>query len=205
MSTHPQTAPSEADERELVRALQGGDGQAYERLVREHTGRMLAVARRDLRHEEDAREAVQEAFVSAFRAIDRFEGEARLSTWLHRITVNACLRKLRRRRRKPEESIDDLLPGFLEDGHMADTPAPWRDSADRLLEREESRVRVREAIAKLPDNYRTVLLLRDIEGRDTDETARELDLTPGTVKTRLHRARLALRTLLDTEFREEAS
>ena len=96
--------PSEAaieEEAKLVAALQRGEAQAYERLVRANTPRMLVVARRYLQTDEDARDAVQEAFVSAFRAIDRFEGGAQLSTWLHRIVVNACLMRLRTRRRKP--------------------------------------------------------------------------------------------------------
>src|SRR5262249_42735560 len=99
-------AAGDADEPRLVEALRRGDEAAFAELIRLYGGRLLAVARRMLRVEEDARDAVQEAFVSAFRAIDRFEGGARLSTWLHRIVVNAALMRLRRQRRKPEQSID---------------------------------------------------------------------------------------------------
>ena len=190
----------EQEEKLLVR-LRAGEDAAYETLLRLHTGRMLAVARRFLSSDEDAREAVQEAFVSAFRAIDRFEGEARLSTWLHRIVVNACLMKLRTRRRKPEESIEDLLPRFQENGHLAELPTGWREGADALLEREEARNLVREAIERLPEAYRTVLLLRDIEEYDTEQAAQALGLTRAAVKTRLHRARQALRQLLDAHFK----
>ena len=105
------------EEKALLEALRAGDEAAYEKLVREHTGRMLSVARRFLREEDDARDAVQDAFVSAFRAIGNFEGGSRISTWLHRIVVNAALMKLRTRRRKPEESIDDMLPRWTDDGH----------------------------------------------------------------------------------------
>jgi len=95
----------EGSERDLVSRLRRGDEDAFERLVREHGGRLLAVARRFLREEEEARDAVQECFLSAFRALDRFDQASRLSTWLHRIVINACLMRLRTRRRKPEEPI----------------------------------------------------------------------------------------------------
>jgi len=193
--------PPDAD---LLARLRLGDEAAFEELVRENTGRMLAVARRFLPSDDDAQDAVQEAFSSAFRALPKFEGGSRLSTWLHRITVNACLMKLRTRRRKPEESIEGLLPGFVEDGHADKTTPAWRQSADQLIERAENRQLVRDAIEKLPDSYRTVLLLRDIEEFDTETTARELDITVAAVKTRLHRARMALKTLLDDTFSKDA-
>ena len=106
-----------AAEATLLDALRRGDDAAYETLVRQNSGRMLAVARRYLRNEETARDAVQEAFVSAFRSIARFQGASSLSTWLHRIVVNACLMKLRSGRRHAETSIEELLPQFDETGH----------------------------------------------------------------------------------------
>jgi RNA polymerase sigma-70 factor (ECF subfamily) len=187
-------------DRALLERLRAGDDAAYRELVEANTGPMLAVARRFLRQEDDARDAVQDAFLSAFRALDRFEGDALLSTWLHRITINACLMKLRTRRRRPEGSIDDWLPGFLEDGRLAGPSEPWHDRADQLLESKESRRIVNDAIGRLPDIYRTVLILRDIEGFDTERTAEALDLTVPAVKTRLHRARQALKGLLDRQF-----
>jgi RNA polymerase sigma-70 factor (ECF subfamily) len=195
---------ADPDEKALLVRLRAGDDAAYERLLRLHSGRMLAVARRFLASEDDAREAVQEAFVSAFKAIDRFAGDARLSTWLHRIVVNACLMKLRTRRRKPEESIEDLLPSFRENGHLDAPAAGWREGADTLIERDEVKSLVRAAIEQLPDGYRTVLLLRDIEEFDTAQTGEALGLSRAAVKTRLHRARQALRQLLDEHFRLEA-
>jgi RNA polymerase sigma-70 factor (ECF subfamily) len=189
----------ELDEAALLAGLRAGEDAAYEALLRTYSGRMLSVARRFMASDDDAQEAVQEAFVSAFKAMDRFEGDSRISTWLHRIVVNACLMKLRTRRRKPEESIDDLLPHFAENGHLAVSEAGW-DSADHLLEKHETRGLVREAIERLPDTYRTVLLLRDIEEFDTEQTAEALKLTKAAVKTRLHRARQALRQLLDEHF-----
>ncbi len=104
-------------ERSLLAELRAGEPLAFEALVRENAGRMLVVAKRLLSIEEDAQDAVQEAFLSAFKAIGSFEGNARLSTWLHRITVNAALLRLRKRNRKREVSIEDLLPRFLDDGH----------------------------------------------------------------------------------------
>jgi RNA polymerase sigma-70 factor (ECF subfamily) len=194
----PLSAPPDLDEAALLAGLRAGEDAAYEALLRAYSGRMLAVARRFLASEDDAREAVHEAFVSAFKAMDRFEGDSRISTWLHRIVVNACLMKLRTRRRKPEESIEDLLPRFA-NGHLTAPAAGWA-GADSLLEREETRNLVRDAIARLPEPYRTVLLLRDIEEFDTQQTAEALGLTKAAVKTRLHRARQALRQLLDEHF-----
>lgn len=193
-----------AEEAALVAALRNGEAGAYERLVRTQAPRMLAVARRLLRSPDDAEDAVQDAFLSAFRALDRFEGQARLGTWLHRITVNAALMKLRSRRRKPEASLEDLQPRFQEDGHHEALPRRWKD-ADRVLASRELRERVREAIDRLPETYRNVLLLRDIEELDTAETAQALGISENAVKTRLHRARVALREVLDPDLREDAS
>ena len=190
-----ESAKVDADDPAFVDSLKKGDAAAFERLVRDHAGRLLSVARRLLRSEDDAQDALQDAFLSAFRALERFETRARLSTWLHRIVVNASLMKLRRRQRKPEESIEDLLPKFKDDGHHADPPGPWRESSG--AERNELRQVVRESIDRLPETHRTVLLLRDIEGFDTEETAKLLEVTSNAVKIRLHRARLALRGLID--------
>ena len=190
-----------ADEAELLAALRAGDSAAYEQLVRTHGNWLLAVARRILHDEEDARDAVQEAFLSAFRGLAKFDGASRLSTWLHRIAINAALMRLRSKKRRPEASLDALLPSFFEDGHQVDPPAAWQESAEQLLSLEETRSLVRAKIDELPESYRTVLLLRDIEEIDTGETAHMLGVTEGVVKTRLHRARQALRTLLDPHVR----
>jgi RNA polymerase sigma-70 factor (ECF subfamily) len=172
--------------------------------VRSYGGRLLATATRLLGNVEDGRDAVQDTFLSAFRSIDRFEGEARPSTWLHRIVINASLMKLRSRQRKPEQSIEELLPRFLEDGHHAAILSEWREPSDVLIQRRETRELVRESIDRLPETYRTVLILRDIEELDTEETSRILQVSPNAVKTRLHRARQALRTILDPHMRESA-
>jgi RNA polymerase sigma-70 factor (ECF subfamily) len=143
---------------------------------------------------------VQAAYLSAFRSLPQFEGACLLSTWLHRIVVNTALMKLRTRRRKPEESIEPLLPAFQDDGHHVEQFAEWGAPADVLLERQETRATVRACIKQLPDNYREVLLLRDIEELPTQEVARMMNMTPTAVKVRLHRARQALSTLLRKEY-----
>jgi RNA polymerase sigma-70 factor (ECF subfamily) len=180
----------------LLPRLRDGDETAYESLVRGETPRLLAVARRLLRNDEEARDAVQQAWISAFRALPSFHGQSRLATWLHRIVTNEALMRLRARGRRPEDSIEELLPRFDEDGHHVEPQHEWTVPADVLLARAELRDRVRAAIDQLPEIYRTVLLLRDIEELGTDETAQVLDLPVNTVKVRLHRARQALVKLL---------
>ena len=188
------------DESQLLARLRAGDGAAYEELVRTYSGRLLVVARRIVGTDEEARDVIQDAFLNAFRSLPRFHGDARLSTWLHRIVVNSALMKLRTRKRKPEEPIEPLLPAFLADGHYAEKFSGWGEQADAALSRAETQELVRRRIDELPESFRTVLLLRDIEGLDTEETARVLETTPNAVKIRLHRARAALRTLLAPHF-----
>ena len=198
------TTPAE-DEATLVAQLRAGDEAAFEHVVRAYGGRLLAVARRIVDSEEDARDAVQDAFLNAFKSLDRFEGNAKLSTWLHRIVVNAALMKLRTRKRKPEQSIETLLPAYMEDGHHEERFKSWDEPVDKLMERAENREIVRKQIDALPESYRTVLVLRDIEGLDTEETANVLGLSVNATKIRLHRARQALRTLLAPHFRSAVS
>ena len=193
------------DEATLVAQLRAGDEAAFEQVVRAYGGRLLAVARRIVGTEEDARDVVQDAFMNAFKSLDRFEGNAKLSTWLHRIVVNAALMKLRTRKRKPEQSIESMLPSFLDDGHHEERFQSWEEPVDKLMERAENRQLVRQQIDALPEGYRTVLVLRDIEGLDTEETAKVLGLSVNATKIRLHRARQALRTLLAPHFRSAAS
>jgi RNA polymerase sigma-70 factor (ECF subfamily) len=193
--------PLPIDEAALVARLQAGDERAYEALVRGYGGTLLATACRFLGCAEDAADAVQDAFLSAFRSIQTFEGHARVGTWLHRIVVNHALMRLRRRKRRPTVRIEDVLPTFDETGHHTRPVRPWRDADDGLV-RAETRAQVRACIDRLPETYRTVLLLRDIEGLDTDQAAQLLGTNNAVVKTRLHRARQALRTLLEPVFGE---
>jgi len=189
------------NEAALIAGLQAGDADAFEALVRKYMPALLRVARRFLRSEEDARDAVQDAFINAYKSIRNFASNSQLGTWLHRIVVNSSLMKLRSQKRRPEEDIDSLLPKFLEDGHQVIPSLPWDENAEAILERKELRELVRESIDELPETYRTVLMLRDIEELSTEETARLLGINTNTVKVRLHRARQALRAILDPHMR----
>lgn len=205
----PETSPvmsrpthelSPTEEAGLVEDLRQARPAAFERLVRGSAPRVLATCRRILGNEADAHDAVQDAFLSAFRSIGSFQRSSRLATWLHRIAVNAALMRLRTRRRRPERSIEELLPTYHADGHRVDPREAWSAGDESALEREERRELVHRALDQLPDDYRTVIVLRDLESLDTDEVAALLGTTAGAVKTRLHRARQALRTLLEQEF-----
>jgi len=182
---------------QFLAKVRAGDEEASAALVRKYGGRMLAVARRFLQCEEDSVDAVQDAFLAAFRSLEGFEGNSALGTWLHRIVVNVCLMRLRARSRSREVRIDDLLPTFDDSGHHSHPVRAWGNEALARLTQAETRAQVRGCIDRLPDAYRQVLILRDIEELDTEQTAQHLGIKPGAVKTRLHRARQALRTLLE--------
>lgn len=185
------------DEAALVAGLKAGDERAFEMLVRRESGRLLAAARRLVRDEAAAQDCVQEAFLSAFRAIDSFEPRSSVGAWLHRITVNAALMRLRKERRLAETPIDDLLPVFDADGWRRDMVEVPDDDPESELERRQMREFVRGKIDMLPDGYRTALVLRDLEGWSTREAAEALGIAEGAMKVRLHRARAALKRLIE--------
>jgi RNA polymerase sigma-70 factor (ECF subfamily) len=185
---------------EFLERLRAGEDAAYEELVRRYGRQLLAVARRLLRREEDAQDALQEAFLAAFKSLPQFRGTSSLSTWLHRIVLNASLMKLRSGSRRPEASIEEWLPVFDETGHQAAPLSAWNVSAETALLDAETRQRVRAAIESLPLSSRSVLTLRDIEDLDTQTVADLLGITPMAVKLRLHRARQALRAKLEPLF-----
>jgi RNA polymerase sigma-70 factor (ECF subfamily) len=182
MTTAPVAVPN--PDAPLIARLRAGDADAYESLFRTYARGLMAVARKFLGDTDDAAEAVQDAFVSAFRGVATFEGTSRLGTWLHRIAVNACLMKLRARKRRRCVPLGDIEPAA-----RPDVPAPSHHIRDRLL----------AGIARLPEAYRTIIRLRDLEGLDTATTAVRLGTNDAVVKTRLHRARHALRELLEPE------
>ena len=195
---HRERDPRQAgppDEAEWVRQLQAGKEEAFDRVIRAFGGRLLSVARRYVGNDEDARDVVQTAYLNAFRALGEFQGGCQLSTWLHRIVVNTALMRLRTRRRHPEESIDSLLPAFRENGRHGEQFSDW-PPIDQLLARQETQAAVRACIKQLPESYRVVLLLRDIDELSTQDVAKLLAITPTAVKVRLHRARQALATLI---------
>lgn len=197
MTTELATFVADHPDAALLARLRCGDDAAFAELVRRESGKLLAVARRILRSDEDAEDAVQDALLSAFQNLDGFEGGARLSTWLHRITVNAALMRLRSRRRRREDAIEELLPAFAEDGHHLGPVTTLHGVAEEQILSAELAAIVRRAIDELPESHRLVLVLRDVEGLDTAETARALGIGPDAAKMRLHRARQALRTLLE--------
>jgi RNA polymerase sigma-70 factor, ECF subfamily len=182
---------SEAD---LIGRVKAGDQDACAKLVALFTPRMMAVARRFLHCDDDCHDALQDAYVSAFRAISGFEGGARLSTWLHRITVNCCLMRLRSSTSRNETPIGDLHPGFSNNASRLNRTTEKDPSTD--AEMDEARQILRRAIDRLPDPYREVLMLRDIEQMDTADTAARLNITAHNVKRRLRLARHSLCVLL---------
>ncbi len=183
--------------RSLEARLKAGDADAFEDLVRTHGGRMRATARSILTNQADADDALQDAFLAAFRSIDRFEGRSQLGTWLHRIVVNASLMKLRSKAARPEQDFDELLPTFNASGVFVEHQEAWTESSEGAAARLELQARVRECIAELPKKYRYPLLLRDIEGLSTQQMADRLGTSANAAKVRLHRARQALRTLIE--------
>lgn len=174
-----------------------------EELVRANIGWMLGLAEHLLRDKTLAEDCVQDSFVRAFRGLADFEGRSTVKSWLHRITVNTCITKLRKQQRLAEQSIDEYLPEF--DRNDCRLKMPWSNLAtvDEVMESEDTRRQVNEFIDKLPDSYRVVLLLRDIEEYDTAEVAVMLDISENNVKVRLHRARAALKKLLEPALRRE--
>lgn len=189
----------DAVQEELDR-VRSGDRHATDAFVRRHAPRLMAVARRMLRCPHDCEDAVQEAFVSALRSLGSFSEQSHVTTWLHRITVNVCLMKIRSHKRRPSCSLDELLPSFDDEGRHAAPVARWREDYATSDMGDAKRRCVRQAIDQLPEVYRTVLILRDVEDFDTEATARLLKVSEGNVKVRLHRARQALRTLLEPYF-----
>jgi RNA polymerase sigma-70 factor (ECF subfamily) len=187
------------EEAALLDRLRRGDQRSWEQLVRQYSRMMLAVARRVLRNEDDARDAVQDAFLNAFRALPRFRGEARLSTWLRRIVTNAARMKLRAAKHRSEVNIDCLPPLFNEQGRHAKPVSALLLGTEALLLSQETRLHVHACIERLPAVSRAIVILRDIEDVNTAEAANILGITPNAVKLRLHRARQAMRTLLERD------
>ncbi len=174
-----------------------------ELLVRDNIQWMLSLANSLLRDSALAQDAVQDAFISAFRGLDKFESRSSIKTWLHRITVNAALTKLRQIKRRAEQPIDDYMPQFDQNDCRLESPWTNLSSVQTILESESLRAQVNLAIVSLPDNYRIVMQLRNIEGYDTAEVADALGISESNVKVRLHRARAALKKLLEPMLRGE--
>jgi len=179
-----------ASETVLVERLREGDASALEALMERYASRIFRIARGIARTDADAEEVVQ----------DGFEGRAQLSTWIHRVATNAALLKRRGKRVQVEVSLEENLPTFLDDGHR-EGPRPylladWSRTPEAELLDGEARAVLSRAIDQLPESYRAVLILRDVEELSNEETARILDESVSTIKSRLHRARMALREQL---------
>ncbi|HEY2674991.1 MAG TPA: RNA polymerase sigma factor SigM [Rugosimonospora sp.] len=174
----PGDDPAVPDDKALLAAHVSGDPDAFAELIRRHRDRLWAVALRTLGDREEAADALQDAMISVLRASDRFRGDSAVTTWLHRIVVNACLDRIRRRQARPTVALADSDP----------VPIPAVDS-DTALD-------VRAALARLPDEQRIALILVDIEGYPVSEVAAILQVAEGTVKSRCARGRARLATLL---------
>jgi RNA polymerase sigma-70 factor (ECF subfamily) len=180
-----------------------------EEITRTHAGRLHAAAQRILgEHAQHADDVVQTAFLSAFKSLDGFREEANLGTWMHRIVINAALKERQRRARQRSVEgplIEDLVPAFDSTGHFQRPQRRWGRSPEDLASDAEQRRLIRRKINELPEDYRNVLLLRDLEGLTTQEAAEQLEISVSNAKVRLHRARLALRGLLDRTLGAGAS
>lgn len=170
---------------------------AMEEFVRKNTAWMLSVARRILSDRELAEDAVQNAFINIFKNLKTFQGRSKVETWMHRITINEALMLVRKRSRAKEHSIDELSPDFHKNGCRIEEHWAVSETPEKLLQISDTREKVSQLIENLPDEYRHVILLRDIEELTTAEVADLLNITENNVKVRLHRARAALKKLLE--------
>ncbi len=185
-------------DRILLEQIRSGNKSACDECVRTHAPGVYRLALRLVHSPSEAEDVMQEAFLNAFKGIDKFDGRSELRTWLYRITYNAAM--LRFRRKRPEMvSIDEPRDGE----ERVPVPASffdWSSAADREFERGELRAEMERAIEELPEKYRVVFILRELEELSTEETATALGVTVEVVKTRLHRARLWLRESLTAYF-----
>jgi RNA polymerase sigma-70 factor (ECF subfamily) len=207
-AAEPPRAPAEAaggalTDDQLVERAQHGDLPAFEMLVERHEDRLYRLAVRLLRNDDDAREVLQEAFLSAWQKLGDFAGRAQFGSWIYRVTLNTALMLLRSRRRRPTVSAEDVPEGALDEalaiGRDQGT-SDWIRRPDEQLQSGELKQYIQEALGKLPEILRVVFVLRDVEDLSTEETADALGITVQAVKTRLHRARLALRVAISDYF-----
>jgi RNA polymerase sigma-70 factor (ECF subfamily) len=184
----------------LIGRLRAQDPSVLEILMERYSPRIYRVAFGITRSHGDAEEVVQDVFVTLFRKIDSFEGRAALGTWLYRVAANAALIKRRGKRAEVEVHLEDYLPTFKADGHREGDRtmllADWSETPERELLSGEAREILEEGLALLPDHYRAILVLRDVEELSNEEVAEALGESVASVKSRLHRARMALREVL---------
>jgi RNA polymerase sigma-70 factor (ECF subfamily) len=186
-------------EAEAIRRAQGGDAPAFEFLYQMHNRRVYALCLRMVNNPADAEDLMQEAFLQLFRKISTFRGESAFSTWLHRMTVNVVLMRLRKKS-LPTDSLEETLEPDSENS------APKRDvgAPDLRLSGAVDRVNLERCVEKLPPGYRTVFVLHDVQGYEHNEIAKIMDCSVGNSKSQLHKARTRLRELLQEEIRQQA-
>ena len=190
------------DEAELIERLQSGDKSACAQCIEIHSPHVYGLALRLMENEAEAEDVLQETFMNAFRAIESFEGRSGLGTWLYRITYNTAMMRLRKRK-APAVSVEETLSA--EDGQIVPEQLfDWCCLPEEDFESSEVKMELEAAIKDLPETYKTVFVMRELEGLSTEETAVALDLTTSAVKVRLHRARLWLRERLTPYFAEMA-
>jgi RNA polymerase sigma-70 factor (ECF subfamily) len=187
---------------DLVEALKRREAAAFEQLIAQHGAMLYRVALRLMGQREEAEDILQETLLKVHQNIHTFDGRAALTTWLYRIVVNTSLIRLRSKSWPHEALLDTVGPHYTEDGEHVDEVAEWALPPEQVLLRQEALTVLRQGIERLPELYRAVYVLAEVEGLPYQETATILDLTVGTVKTRLHRARLFLRELLADYFAE---
>lgn len=191
-------------ERGTVQRLREGDTGALELLMERYASRLYRVAHGITQNAADAEEVVQDVFLTLYNKIHTFEERAALGSWLYRIATNVALMKRRTRRSEREVPLEPLLPTFLPDGHRAGdrefVRADWSQTPETELLSQETREVVRRGIEALPEQYRAVVVLRDIEGLSNEEVAEAVGESLVAVKSRLHRARMALREELTKHF-----
>jgi RNA polymerase sigma-70 factor (ECF subfamily) len=189
-----------SDELALVRAAKGGDMGAFEQLVKRYDRNIFRIAQHITQNREDAEDVVQDAFLKSFQNLEQFQEQSKFYTWLVRIAVNESLMKLRKRRTAKTVSLDEDVQ--TEDDAVPREVADWAPNPEQLYKQEELREILSKTIQGLPSGFRTVFVLRDVEGLSTEETAEALDLSVPAVKSRLLRARLQLRDRLNKYFRK---
>ncbi|HEY3586259.1 MAG TPA: sigma-70 family RNA polymerase sigma factor [Myxococcaceae bacterium] len=197
------TQTSVQDDRELLARAQAGDMSAFEALVGKHEEKVYGLALRMTRSEADAAEIAQDTFLSAYQHLSEFRGEAAFGSWVHRIAANNALMRLRRQKVVDIVSDDLASPEFTDRGSLAEAPeSDWSKRADdKIIEGELGRA-IQAATDALPEGYREVFLLKDVEGLSYEEISEMVGISVPAVKSRLHRARLALREAIDAFYKE---
>lgn len=182
------------EDRELVSRLKAKDEAALELLMAQYGTKMFNLALRLTGNRQDAEEVLQDVFLTIFQKINKFREESALSSWIYRITTNASLMKLRKRPKVQEIPLEEELgPAMTKEGMIAEPVVDWSGLPNDELDRKELIARLNAAIQKLPADYRSVFVLRDVEGLSAEETGHVLQISTAALKSRLHRARLFLR------------